>query len=251
MYLGNPSLPISVDAGTARELAKTALKKRNWKEVSVISLKLVYTPYYLFDYVSYSEKEHKGQDIVSDVEKGRLILNPETAELIAEGVSAINENEFSNQVPEGIEFELRKPSLGGKSAERVCQLKTAEKLAKPAEKVIVENARLFYIPVWKVKVQIEEKEIVLHLGAASQGILGEEKLPTREKTGSELVNEALDELKDPKTWVRYSRELLGMAVKKRRGGRSNSSPLDSLREKPLWIITIVLIIVLIIVALLP
>ncbi len=250
MYLGNPSLAISVDAEAARELAETALKKRNWKDVSINSLKIIYTPYYLFDYVSYSEKEQKGEEIVSGVEKGRLILNPETAELVEEGVSAINENEFSNEIPDGTEFELRKPSLGGKSAEKVCQLKTAEKLARPAGKVIVENARLFYIPVWEVKAQIEEKEIVLHLGAASHGVLDEEKLPEKEKTSSELVNEALRELKDPKAWVRYSRELLGLAVKRRRG-RNSSALLDSFREKPLWIITAVLIIILIIVVLLP
>jgi hypothetical protein len=250
MYLGNPSLPISVDANAAKELATSVLKKRNWKDVSINSVKVVYTPYYLFDYVSYSEKETQGQDIVSGVEKGRLVLNPETTELVEEGISSINEREFSNEIPDGTEFELRKASLGGKSAEKVCQLKTAEKLARPIEKVLVENARLFYIPIWEIKAQIDEQEIELHIGAVNQGVLDEEKIPTREKTDSELVKEALNELKDPKAWVRYSREILGMASTRKRG-RGSSELLDSLREKPLRIITIVLIIILIIVILLP
>ena len=248
MYLGDPSLPISVDEEKAKQLVEQALKKRNWKEVSIEETKLVLVPYYLFDYVSYSEKEHHGEQVVEEVEKGRLVINPETMEVMQGIADSLDESSLTNEISSHEEFEIRKPKLKGKNAEKICQLKTAQLLERPAEKVMVEKVKLFYIPLWEIKAKFHNQEALLLVSAVSENVLEEEKLPFREKTNADIVNETLEELQNPKAWVRYTKELIELAAKGKTGGPGVFSKIGG---NWLWIITAVLLIILIIVVLLP
>ena len=246
MFLGNPSLPISIDGGKARESVEAAISQRNWKEFSVNLAKLILVPYYFFEYSTYTEEEKGSEKIVAGVERGRLVFNPETSEVV-EGISDSmpKEGEMIHSIENIEELEVRKTGLEGGKAEKLCQLKTAEKLGKPLNKIIVENTSLFYVPLWELNAEIDGQEIVLHVGAADGSILEEEKLPFREKTATELAKEAFEELKSPKAWLAYSRELLELAAKKRSKPKGAGLTAHYIGKNWLWILILGLAVILI------
>ncbi len=247
MYLGNPSLPISVEVDKARELAEKALRERNWKDFSIEAAKLIFVPYYFFEYNTYSEKEREGEKVVSGVERGKLVLNPETTEIM-EGIAEQlpEEKALVHEIPDGLEFEAKKPALKEKDAENICRLKTAEKLGKPIEKVSVMNVGLFYVPLWELGVKLREEQLSLYVSAVNGSVLEEESIPYREKTAAEITRETLQELREPKAWVQYSKELLQLITKRKKGGEK-SDMLGTIRQNKTWLITIILVIVLLIV----
>ena len=241
MYLGNPSIPISIDLDKAKDIVEQALKKRNWKDISIESGKILFVSYYFFEYSCFDEEERQGEKLVKNVQRGRLVLNPETNEIM-EGVAEQlpKEGEMQHELPEFEEFEVKKPSLKAKNARKIALLKTAELLEKPAERVEIMDLHLFYIPIWEIKAKVKEQEVTINLSAANGQIIEEEKLPFREKTAGEITRETLNELKEPKAWVKYSKELIQLIRKKRGKGKG-------VKIKNSWLITIFLIIILLIV----
>jgi len=245
MYLGNPSLPISIDAENAVQIAENAIKERNWKDFSIAGKKIVFVPYYFFEYSTYSEKEQEGEKIVSSVEKEKAVLNPETTEIMEGIAEAIpNEKEMVNEIPEDMDFEVKKTSLDEKNAEKLCRLKMAEKLSKPIDKVDVMRVGMFYAPLWEISARIREKEVVMQLSAVNGQIKDAESLPSREKTAAEITNETLEELKHPKAWVKYSKELLELVAKSGKQEEGKGISIGFGKNK-VWLLSIILLIVLI------
>jgi hypothetical protein len=247
MFLGTPALPIKIGADKARELLEKAFRARNWKDASVEAEKLVLVPYYFFEYAAYREKEKAGERIVSKVERGKLVLDAEKAEVV-EGIAEQlpEEKEMLRELPEGIKLELKKAPLEEKEARKICLFKTAEKLARAIDKVSIMNLRPFYFPLWEMQARINGEKLALHLSAVNGAILEEKDIPVREKTAAEITKETLEELRNPKAWVQYSRDLVRLVTGGRQGG-PKAGALKGIWENKVWLVTIALIIILLVV----
>ncbi len=214
MFLGNPSLPVLIDGKKAGELLKNAFAEKNWKEISVSAEKLILVPYFLFEYSTYREEERHGEKIVTGVERKQLVLNPETNDIVEDVAESLpSEREMLNEIADEIKLEVKKSGLDEERAEKICQLKTAELLEQPLNRIIIENVLKFYAPLWEMRVLIGEQQIMLHVSASSGNIVEKGKIPHREKSAEEIARETFNELKDPKAWLRYSKEIIELASK--------------------------------------
>ncbi|MAG21926.1 MAG: hypothetical protein CL943_01290 [Candidatus Diapherotrites archaeon] len=241
-------MPIAVSADKAKELIQTALASRNWKDIFVEKTKLFLVPYYFFEYHTYSEKEHNGEKIVSEVKKGVLVLDPETSEIV-KGIaeSLPPEKQMMREIPQEQEFEIKKAKLEIGGAKKIALLKTAEMIEKPLDKVSILNLKKFYVPLWEMSGKIAKQDIVVHISAVDGNILEEDLLPYREKSAKEITKEALNELKDPKTWLKYTQELVEMAGRNRGGERS--ALMETIMANRYRVASVILVIVLIIIVL--
>ncbi len=69
-----------------------------------------------------------------------------------------------------------------------------------------------YYPVWLAFATVVGQIYEFEISAVTGKILGEENVPEREKGYAELTKEALEELKEPRAWLRYGMEIAAIGI---------------------------------------
>ena len=80
MLLEYPALSLSIGVQDILSILEDTLKEKNWKNIELANLKLLYTPFYLFNYDTLVEVEMEGRT-VSRGFSGLMALNGVTGEL--------------------------------------------------------------------------------------------------------------------------------------------------------------------------
>lgn len=89
--------------------------------------------------------------------------------------------------------------------------KIAAKLVEKDKKL--SGAKTFFFPVWNVAVSVNGREFLLKYSGVSGELVERESVPQREKGTLEIVQETLEEMKNPKNWVKMGKEIASEAKK--------------------------------------
>jgi hypothetical protein len=198
MKLKEKSFPLTFSLEEATSFVKSVLEEKNWQEFQLIETKLVFFPYYFFSYHAFFEKEKT----VSETLQGKLALNARTSELEEipfHDKELVQEIKEPKAIPfEEMEFELKE------KASLIAQLKVAEKLKLPKENVIIHSIKKVLYPVWIIDFSVGNQHFQFMLSGVNGQILSEIQVPERKQDFWEIASEALNELKSPRNWMKYS-----------------------------------------------
>lgn len=257
MYLGNPLLPINTTAAQAGDSIKKELEKKNWHEFELAPLRLDLVPYFLFNYHYYIENEGDGKRTVKSTIHGVLAIDghdiavrEDLTELIK-----LNWKHSAQEIPKGKFFE-KWCNIDKREQDEVLKIKAAKHFDIPKENIVVSSARKLYLPLYRTKATIGGKGYELTVIAVDGRIEGIKEVPVREKGYAELARETVNELKDPKNWINYSKDaiLAGASTASKRGKNSSSKNSKkhasfSLDSNAILIILIIIALILIIIGL--
>ncbi len=208
------ALPIKISIEKAREKVEKLLKEKRWKDFTIRaqtnkpSLKITrssaglnYRCYYYFNYSATIEKE----GVVNKVEIWHSIMDAKTLQI---------DNSFLKKfsiydIEEKEEANYEKPKTDKTVLKRIAAVKIAEKFATKKENVEIFEDFIFYCPFWQINVKIEGEDKTYHFQVnAYSGDLNGPEIPEKPETLTEIVEETIEDLKDPKKWVQYTKEIM-------------------------------------------
>ena len=209
MYLGNPLLPINLTAASAIDSVKKELSNRFWHEHELKALKLTLVPYFLFNYHYYFEQSDNEKKTIKKSTHGILAVDGHAVNVREDQVELIKHNwkKSSSIIPKG-EFKEKWNNIEKREQDEVLTLKTAEHFSVPKENVVISAARKVFIPFYITSVVAGGIEYPLIINAVDETIEGIKLIPNREKSHREIAKETFNELKDPKNWIKYSKEAI-------------------------------------------
>ena len=215
MYLGNPTLPLTLPVNEALVKVEAVLKEKNLINFEIGTMKLVLVPYFFFNYHYYTEKEENNQMVIDKTVDGQLILNANQLKIEKDLLKVFIENikKISNTAPL-IEFTELETLVGKIHQKEILAVKTAEEFNVPKDHVVISSINKYYLPVYETFITIEKENYRININAINGDVSGVDKVPEREKGFMEITKETLNELKDPKAWLKYSKEMLGESTKK-------------------------------------
>ncbi len=213
MYLDRPAFAVSFPLESCLEAIESLIKSKRWTKFEVAEVKLIYAPFFFFNYYSYLEekREDTEQPVVSDTVEGTMAMDAQTNEL-DEGMASLFEEEVpqtSHRPQQGYKFEVERPLVSERDAPQIAQIKMAKKLELPKANVLISGLRQVYVPVWVASVSVAEGTYRLEFSAVNGETLSETEIPEREKGWLEVTSETLSELKEPGAWVKYSTSVGG------------------------------------------
>jgi hypothetical protein len=208
LYVGSPLLPLKLEGKKVAELLGTTLKSKNWHDFKLATLKLTLTPYFLFNYHYYKEKVENDQKIIETSVDGFLALNGASVKIEKEMEKLIKSNlkESISDAPT-IPFDEEETTIEKREQNDVLQFKTAEYFHVPKENVVISSVKKVLIPFYETFVEVQEGTFKIKINAVSGEMIGIEEVPEREKGFMEITKETLDDLKDPKKWLEYTKEM--------------------------------------------
>jgi hypothetical protein len=212
MALLSSSFPITFTAENLRKKIEELVYSNNWKEFEIKELKLVFKPFYVFNFNAFKEKN---QGIVSDSIKGKKALNALTSELNEKIASFFKVSQPKDldeeELPEN--FEVLQPELSLNEAKKVILVELSKNLSIPKENIFIFGLKLVLVPEWNALIKINEKNFSIAFSAIDGTPLLKPKIPLRNKGVLELSEELLIELREPKAWLKYFKNLLIEAIK--------------------------------------
>jgi hypothetical protein len=202
-------LPLKVNGEQIAETLGSTLKKKNWHEFKLATLKLTLVPYFLFNYHYYIEKDTKGEKIIESSVDGFLALNGVSIS-IEKGMEKIIKASLKEAVNEApsIPFEEKETIIEKREQEEVIKVKTAEYFKIPKQNLVISSAKKVFVPFYETFVEVKEGIFDIKINAVSGDTIGIEKVPEREKGFLEITEETINDLKDPQQWIEYTKGLL-------------------------------------------
>ncbi len=206
MHLGKPSFPILVSSDDVVAQIQGQLKDNRWEDAKVEPPKLVFYPYWLFHFDSFLETTDPGtsEKATQEGEKGTSALNALDGEL--EEDVATKFDSYSDQLilkPEVEKFRVERSHFKEEEVQKLAQLKTAARLGIAKDNVVISGLRQIYFPVWATKAAFEENEETFEIDAVDGEMIGDEEIPFKGKTASELAHETVSDLFNPANWIKY------------------------------------------------
>jgi len=213
MLLDHPTLELKIEVQDILEILEGILKEKNWKNFDVASLKLMYTPFYLFNYDTLVEAEIQGQPY-SQGFSGLMAMNAITGEL-EPILSDTMEGRPTKQVKEithDLQYELQRTSISMKEVKDTAQIKMAGQFNLRKQDLAVSGFRIVYWPIWRIFVQLKNRVQRVDVDAIDGNPLNFEQVPTREKTWMEVTSDTLGKLKSPKGWAEVGGNVISGAA---------------------------------------
>lgn len=209
MYLGNPLLPINFTVGSAADSIKKELQKKYWHEFEQKPLRLNLVPYFLFNYHYFLEADASGKKTIKKSFHGVLAIDGHDISVREDLVELLKSNwKRSSPVVPKTEFKEKWNNIEKREQDAVLALKVAEHFGVPKENVVISSARKMLVPFYLTSVVLDKKEYKLVVNAIDGEIDGIDEIPMREKGYLEITRETIKELKDPKNWLKYSKDAI-------------------------------------------
>ncbi len=225
-----------ISLADARKDVEKILEKKGWKSPSFLDRKLIYEPYYYFNYTATMEKDN----VVEKVEIWHAIMDArklliDNSFLNKFDLKALKENE-------GKDFE--QPKADKTVLKRIAAVKIAEKFLTKKDNVDIFEDVIFYCPFWKIelRLKINDKESYNFLVNAFTGEIKFPEIEERKESIGEIIQETMEELKEPKKWIEYSKGIASKTTK----GISEKNPKTKINTKYDIIYLAIIVILLII-----
>jgi len=202
MLLDNPTLELRIEVQDILEILENILKEKNWKNFDVASLKLMYMPFYIFNYDTLVETEIQGQPY-SQGFSGMMAMNAITGELepILSDTMETRSVKQVREITHDLQYELQKPAISLKEVKDSAQIKLAGQFNLRKKDLAVSGFRLFYWPIWRIFVQLKNRVQRVDVEAIDGNPLNFEQVPIREKTWMEVTGDTFKKLKTTKGWA--------------------------------------------------
>lgn len=205
MRLGRLSFPIRISIEDVTSQIKGLLEEKGWQDFEIKKPELVFLPYWVFNYNSFSETaDETGAKATTEGEQGVTAMNGQNSELEEEIGQIFDEmeNELVRK-PVETEFKVVRFRIREAEAPKLAQLKMAAKLGIDKENIVISGLKQVYFPVWISSASFEEQSLEFQIDALQGNLLSETEVPERGKTASELAGETVSDLKNPLNWLRY------------------------------------------------
>ncbi|MBN1160035.1 MAG: hypothetical protein JXA43_02230 [Candidatus Diapherotrites archaeon] len=234
-------------------ILKSRLKRLHWSDFKAGTIKLVYLPFYVFNYTVFSQSSSGQGDekVVTAEQTGRKAISSVDAQFqdivpyILQEQPAKTERETSHSYP----VEVVSPSVTEKEVKEVIPARIAAQFQVPVGSVIVSGITMLYLPVWRIWATLGRGTYRIDVDAVLGTVMNEEAVPERERGIAEITLETLDELKLPRNWPKYAKTSAEFIAEKARkipipkGSGGGSGPLSS--RKWLWYFLILVIVLLV------
>jgi hypothetical protein len=208
MYLGNPSLPLKFSLKDSISAVEKKLVENNWDKFEQGKHKLVLKPFYYFNYHFFKEKIVDEQKVIESSVDGFLALDAITLKIAEINGKLISENlkEITSKAPE-MEFIKLADDIEKKELKAIINLKIAGHFHIPKQNIVVSSIKKCFLPVYEIEFLLNEKKMIVKVNAVTNEILNPKDIPFREKSISEVTQETLEELTNPNSWIKYTKEI--------------------------------------------
>ena len=203
MILENPALTLSIRTKDVTEILEGVLKERNWNHFELANLKLVYTPFYIFNYDTLVEQESQGQTY-SQGFSGLMAMNAITGKLEPLLTQIMEEQpvDYEREISHELKYEMQNPAISMQEVKATANIKLAGQFNVGKDSMAVAGFRLVYWPVWKIFVTLPSQAIQkIEIEGVSGYPMNVEQVPEREKTWIEVTEDTLISLKSPQGWA--------------------------------------------------
>ena len=213
MALENPALALTVKVQDILYILEGILKQRNWKDFELASIKLVYTPFHIFNYdVLVEDKDSQ----TSQGTSGVMAINAVNGRLDPELVDIIEKQPvtYEKEISHDVQYEVAPTAISREELKETGRVKLAAQLGVKKENVSVSGIRTVYWPVWTVFAELTGMIQKIEVDGVTGIPLNIEEVPTREKGWLEVTADTLQKMKSPSGWAE-----LGGAAATAAGGR--------------------------------
>lgn len=249
MILSLPTYKLRIRLNDALGILDGIMKEKHWRKFDVASIKLVYEPYWLFNYDVYLEMKDQVKGTVSQTFGSRMALNAVTGDLAPEIMRVIESQpvETEKEISHSIEFDAEKLTITKDEIKNVSKVKIAGQVGIGKEGVVVSGLKAVYLPVWRVFTSIKGKGTYR---VDIDGLMGlpfnYQQVPERERGVLEITQETLEELKNPSAWGKYAKKAIGLVEKKGKGETQSIIQKVGMEKLILVVIAIVVFIILLV-----
>jgi hypothetical protein len=211
MLLDAPAFELSLTPEIALSIIQKGIASKGWKNYEVASIKLVYTPFYVFSFDIASEQ---GQ-----APSGKAALNAYTGEL-NDFVPVLLDKPLkrSNSTPEKTEAEVEQTTISLSEVKDVACVKVAGFAGVAKEKVAISAVSKYYVPFYRVWVNVAGDTFKIDVDASLGAPVGLDDIPRKEKGWEEATQETIEKMKTPGGWVELGSKTVSEAGKAVGGG---------------------------------
>lgn len=227
MLLDIPAVKNRLSINDVLGILDGVIKQKHWRTFDVASLKLVYIPFWTFNYDLYMEAKDQLGRTQSQAVGGRMAVNAISGNLSPEIIKMIEEEpvDLENEISHNIEYEMQKPAISEEEIKEIAKIKVAGNMGIAKENVTISGAKLIYVPIWNVFVKVSKGVYKITIDSVMGYPSNYEKVPERERGIMEVTQDKLEELKNPQAWSQYGRRAISIMQ-----GKEQSGLLDSIKE---------------------
>jgi 5-hydroxyisourate hydrolase-like protein (transthyretin family) len=234
MYLDGQVLKINVNLEEKLAEIKKNLDKKFWKNYELTPPKLLITPYFYFFYHYYKLENN----VISESFDGRLALNAVTLKIENSDLITKNQTNTDNKLNQ--EFIQEETLITKQIEKKILKYKASEYFKIPRTQIIISRIKKIFVPNYEIEIKIVDKKYKILVNATNGEITGFEKIPQREKNNLEITIDTLNDLKDPKSWIDYSKGLFKESKKELTFKKKFKLNLDLLTEKRMIFLIIIM-----------
>lgn len=206
MVLESPALVLNINVQDVLGILEKTLKEKNWANFEVANLKLVYVPYYVFNYDVLVETDVQGQPF-SQATTGVAALNAVNGKLDRFLAETLEQRpvSYEKEISHGLEYELQPLAITRAEVTDACRVKLAGQYNVKKENLSAFGFRTLYWPVWRIFVTLPDKTQRIEIDAVSGTPLNFEEVPEREKGWIEVTQDTIQKMKSPSGWAELAR----------------------------------------------
>lgn len=217
-----PSYPVFISEQEVKEAIAKLFSSKNWRssDYQITKSRLGFIPHYYFKYLVHEEQEIKEGEKVKKHHKelsGIRVFDPFTLTLNESLAKKVHSKrpkalkDLPGDLDTNVNAKIFQPELTLDETRDWIKLKLSKELKVEQDEVVLSTVTLFYTPVWRVKVKLEDEtyEFEIDGNEREKGkpkFLKQPEIPKREKEFKEVWEESKQELKDPAAWLHYFKE---------------------------------------------
>jgi hypothetical protein len=213
MALENPALALSVRVQDILYILENILKERNWKNFELASIKLVYTPFHIFNYdVLVEDKDSQ----TSQGTSGLMAINAVNGRLEPYLLEIIEKQPvtYEKEISHDIQYEIEATAISKEEVKEAAKMKLAGQLGVKKETISISGVRTLYWPVWIVFVELTGKVQRVEVDGVTGYPLNIEEVPAREKGWLEVTADTIEKMKSPSGWAELGGTVASVTVGK-------------------------------------
>ncbi|HEV8289496.1 MAG TPA: hypothetical protein VGQ00_00900 [Candidatus Norongarragalinales archaeon] len=177
---------------SAIDLVQKEVKKKGWTKFDLGDIKLVYTPFYVFNY----DVSAEGQEPQS----GRAAINAYTGDL-DEFVPVLLERSLKKSKTSEPGAEIESTAVKEDEVRSVAQRKIAGMSSAKRDDVTVSAISKIYVPFFRVFVDVADDTFKIDVDAALGSPEGVEAIPAKTKTTAEVASATIKKMTTPQGFL--------------------------------------------------
>lgn len=208
--LDHPAYQLNLTSKQILGILETLLEERHWKDFDLANVKLVYKPYWFFNYDVYKEEEVPGKGEVAQEYGSQMVLDARKSNLEPMLMQILNEIpvESREEIKHDVDHDILKQTVTEEEGRRLAKVKLAGKMKGVSkDDVVISGVDLRYVPMWRIWVDLKGgKTQRIDIDGISGSPFNIQKVPERERGFMEVTKDTLEDLKKPEGWVDYSKK---------------------------------------------